>query len=292
MLLVTGATGTTGTEVLRALQGRELEVRGLVHHEAKSQHVRDLGAEPVVGDLGRPGSLGPALEGVTRAYLVTPASPQQAELEQTFLEAAGEAGVEHVVKLSVIGVSAESPLRFARAHAAVEQALRASELGWTFLRPNGFMQNTLAWPAQVQDGVFHSPVPDAAFSIIDARDIGEVAAAVLTAEGDAHRGSAYALTGPEAVPYRDQVRRLFAAADREVEVREVPLDAVRGALVQAGVPHWNADGLVELFELYASGAAVAVASGVEDVLGRAPRDLDAFARDHADAFREPAPAEA
>jgi uncharacterized protein YbjT (DUF2867 family) len=283
MLLVTGATGTTGTEVLRGLRERELEVRALIHDESKAAAVKELGAEPVVGEMGDPKTLEPALEGVERAYLVSPLSPMQAEYEQVFVETARAAGVTHVVKLSTIGASTQSPLRFGRNHAVVEQALRASGLEWTFLRPNGFMQNNLAWPPRVQDGTFYSPVPDAAFSIVDARDVAEVAITALTAEG--HAGKAYALTGPEAVSYRDQARRLFAAAGREVEVEEVPAEAVKQALVEAGVPPWNAEGLAELWELYASGGATLVATGVQDVLGRPPRDLDTFARDHADAFK-------
>jgi uncharacterized protein YbjT (DUF2867 family) len=283
MLLVTGATGTTGVEVLRGLREHDVQVRALVHDETKADGVRELGAEPVIGEMGDPKTLEPALEGVERAYLVAPLSPMQAEYEQVFVETAKAAGVQHVVKLSLIGASRESPLRFGKTHAVVEQALRESGMAWTFLRPNGFMQNNLAWPERVRDGTFYSPVPDAAFSIVDARDVAEVAVAALT--GDGHAGKAYALTGPEAVSYRDQARRLFAAAGREVTVEEVATEAVKQALVQAGVPPWNAEGLAELWELYASGAATLVASGVEDVLHRAPRDLDTFARDHADAFK-------
>ncbi len=283
MLLVTGATGTTGLEVLRALKARGAEARALIHDESKAGALEELGVEHVTGDLGDPRTLTPALEGVERAYLVCPVSPMQSELEQTFLETAKAAGVKHVVKLSIIGASPEAPLRFARAHANVEQALRESGMAWTLLRPNGFMQNTLAWGAQVQDGTFYSPVPDAAFTIVDARDVAEVAALALTEDG--HAGKAYGLSGPEAVSYRDQVRRVFAVADREVNIEEVPVDAVKRELVRAGVPPWNAEGLAELLELYASGGATMVTSGVQDALGREPRDLDAFARDHADAFK-------
>jgi uncharacterized protein YbjT (DUF2867 family) len=283
MLLVTGATGTTGMEVLRALKDQGVQARALVRDEAKAHHLRDLGFTPVTGDLGDPRTLGPALEHVERAYLVAPASPMQSELEQAFLETAKEAGVKHVVKLSVIGASEEAPGRFARSHGRVERALKDSGMAWTLLRATGFMQNTLGWGERVQDGTFYTPVPDAAFSIVDARDIAAVAAAALTSDG--HEGKAYGLSGPEAVSYRDQARRVFAAAGREVAVEEVAVDAVKRELVRAGVPPWNAEGLCELFELYASGGAAMVTSGVQDALGRPPRDLDAFAKDHVEAFK-------
>src|ERR1700743_1885856 len=216
MLLVTGATGTTGMEVLKALKARGTEARALVRDETKAHHLRDLGFEPATGDLGDPRTLGPALEGVEKAYLVSPIGPMQSEFEQAFLESAKEAGVEHVVKLSVIGASPEAPLRFARAHGTVEQALRESGMAFTLLRSAAFMQNTLSWGPQVHHDTFYTPVPDAAFSLVDARDVAEVAALALTTEG--HEGKAYGLSGPEAVSYREQATRLFATAGRSVRV--------------------------------------------------------------------------
>jgi uncharacterized protein YbjT (DUF2867 family) len=283
MLLVTGATGTTGMEVLRALKDRGVTARALVRDETKAHHLRDLGFEPATGDLGDPRTLGPALDGVERAYLVSPAGPMQSELEQTFLEAANDAGVKHVVKLSLIGANPEAPLRFARSHAKVEHALKESGMAWTLLRPTPFMQNTLAWGPQVLDGTFYSPVPDAAVSLVDARDVAEVAAAALTDDG--HEGKSYGLSGPEAVSFRDQARRVFAAAGREVTVEEVPLEELKRELVRAGVPPWNAEGLAEQFELYANGGATMVTTGVTDALGRDPRNLDEFAKDHVEAFQ-------
>jgi uncharacterized protein YbjT (DUF2867 family) len=290
MLLVTGATGTTGMEVLRALKDRGVSARALVRDETKAHHLRDLGFEPVTGDLGDPRTLGPALEDVERVYLVSPAGPMQSELEQAFLEAAKDAGVQHVVKLSLIGANPEAPLRFARSHAKVEHALKESGMAWTLLRPTPFMQNALAWGPQLLDGTFYSPVPDAAVSVVDARDVAEVAAAALADDG--HEGKSYGLSGPEAVSFRDQAKRVFGAAGREVTVEEVPVEDLKRELVRAGVPPWNAEGLAEQFELYADGGATMVTTGVKDALGRDPRNLDEFAKDHVEAFQERAGAQA
>ena len=134
-------------------------------------------------------------------------------------------------------------------------------MAWTLLRPTPFMQNTLAWGPQVLDGTFYSPVPDAAVSLVDARDVAEVAAAALTDDG--HEGKSYGLSGPEAVSFRDQARRVFAAAGREVRWRRSPLEELKRELVRAGVPPWNAEGLAEQFELYANGGATMVTTGVK-----------------------------
>ena len=109
-----------------------------------------------------------------------------------------------------------------------------------------------------------------------------VAAALTDA---AHEGKSYGLSGPEAVSYRDQAKRIFGAAGREVEVEEVPMGDFKRELVRVGVPPWNAEGLTELFELYANGGATMVTTGVMDALGRDPRGLDAFAADHVEAFK-------
>jgi uncharacterized protein YbjT (DUF2867 family) len=276
---VTGATGTTGAAVLRALADRGVAAKGLVRDALQADAVRDLGAEPAVGDLGEPRSLGPVLDGIERAYLVTPIGPQQPEYELAFLEAAQEAGVAHVVKLSMLGAADDAPVRFARGHARVETALRDSGLGWTVLRPNGFLQNALGWRRGTRDGTFYAPVPDAAFSAVDARDVGEAAAAALTGDGDGAR--VFELTGPEAVSYRTQARRLLGP---DVAVEEVPVEALEAALVAGGVAAWNAEGLGELLRAYASGAAAAVCGDLPALVGHPPRSLDDFARDHEEAF--------
>src|ERR1700754_1067122 len=133
MLLVTGATGTTGMELLRALKDREVPAKALVRDEAKAHHLRDLGFTPVTGDLGDPRTLGPGLEGVERAYLLSPGSPMQSELEQAFRETARAAGVTHIVSPSLTGAAEEAPGRFAWPHGKVERALKDSEMAWTLL---------------------------------------------------------------------------------------------------------------------------------------------------------------
>ena len=209
--------------------------------ETKAHHLRDLGFEPTTGDLGDPRTLGPALEGVERAYLVSPIGPMQSEFEQAFLETREGGRRQARRQASVIGASPEAPLRFARTHAKVEAALKESGMAWTLLRPTGFMQNTLAGARACWTATSTRRVPDAAFSIVDARDVAEVAAVALTEEG--HEGKAYGLSGPEAVSYRDQATRVFAAAGREIEVEEIPVETLKRELVRAGVPPWNAEGL-------------------------------------------------
>jgi len=284
MILVTGATGTTGGATVRALADAGVPARALVRDAAKFS--APAGIEVAVGSLQDAPSLDAALEGVTHAYLVYPASPDQVEQETAFVDAAVRAGTEHLVLLSVIGAEYEATeaLRFGHAHRAAEKAVRESGLQWTFLRPNGFLQNYLGQAASIAgQGVFYSALTAAApVSHVDARDIGEVAAKALSEPG--HAGQAYALTGPEALTDDDIAARMSAVLGRTVEHVTVPPEAQRESMLGMGIPEWTVDGLGELYAFYETGGAAGVAPDIERVLGRPARSVDDFTADHRGAF--------
>jgi uncharacterized protein YbjT (DUF2867 family) len=286
LILIIGATGTTGSEVARQLSTRNVPFRVLARDPQK---VRDLGlqGEVVQGDLSRPETLDAAFEGVERVYIATSAPDGQlATLEINAIEAAKKAGARHVVKLSALGVSADGPLAILGApHWQVEQHLVASGLDYTLLKPTSFMQNYLNLDGETirNQGAFYAPVGDGRVPLIDVRDIAEVAVVALTSDG--HAGKTYTLTGPTANTYTEYAEKLSAAVGREIHFVDVPPQAFKETLLGFGIPEVYADGLGQLFALYASGQAEDVAPGVSEALGRAPRTFEAFARDHADAFK-------
>lgn len=284
MILVTGASGTTGGATLAALATTGAPVRALTRDPARLDVPE--GVEVAQGSFDDAESLRRALDGVDRAYLVLGSSPETLELEGAFVDAAKQAGVRHLVRLSVIGADqpGSARMRFGAGHQAMEQLVRDSGLEWTFLRPNGFMQNYLGQAATIAaDGRFFSTLsPAAVVSHVDARDIGEVAAKALTEDG--HAGRAYALTGPEGVSDDQVAERLTAALGKPVEHVLIAPEDLRRNLIAAGVPGWNADGLGELWAFYETGHAGQVAPDVERVLGRPARSFEDFGRDHAAAF--------
>jgi uncharacterized protein YbjT (DUF2867 family) len=241
------------------------------------------GVEATVGDLGSPETLDAALDAVEQAFLLTPADPRQPEWEKNFVEAAERAGVRHVVKLSALGVDPNSPVRFLRNHGDGERVLEESDLSWTFLRPNSFMQNTLsnAWSI-ASEGRLYSPVPDAKVALIDTRDVAAVAARVLTEEG--HEGKVYELTGPEAISNREVAEQLSTVLGRAVECVEVSFEDARQAMVGGGMPEWLTDGVLELARFQEAGYAAGLTDGVAEVTGREPRRFEKFARDYKSAF--------
>ncbi len=221
--------------------------------------------------------------GPSSSFLLTPADPRQPEWEKNFVEAAERAGVRHVVKLSAFIANPDSPLRFGRTHGEGERHLEGSDLSWPFLRPNSFMQNTLAnaWSI-ASEGRLYSPVLDAKVALIDARDVAAVAARVLTKER--HEGKAYELSGPEAISNREAAEQLSTVLGRAIECVEVSFEDARRAMVGGGLPEWLVDGVIELARLQEAGYAASLTNGVAEVTGREPRRFEEFARDYKSAF--------
>jgi uncharacterized protein YbjT (DUF2867 family) len=228
--------------------------------------------------------LGAALEGVERALLLTPPTPDTVSQQREFIVAAAGAGVRHVVKLSAVGADADAPEGFGKWHGQSENLLKTSGLKWTMLRPNFFMQNLLGQARQIAaTGGIYQPVGDARASFIDARDIAAVAARTLTEEG--HGDQTYALTGPEALSYQDVAAKLSEATGRTISYVPVSPEQFRAGALGAGLPEWLVSALERLNELFASGAAAAVTDDVRRVGRKEPTTFDEFARDNAEAFK-------
>ncbi|MDB4944618.1 MAG: hypothetical protein JWP97_4152 [Labilithrix sp.] len=279
-ILITGATGTVG----RALVA-ELGAQGVAFTAMTRGNVASLppGTARVHGDFDDASSLARALEGVERAFLLTPSTSAAEDQQLRFVEAARIAGVRHVVKLSQWAADARSPVRFLRYHAAVEEALRASGMAFTFLRPNLFMQALLGFAASVQrDGKLFAPGADARISLIDVRDIAAVAAAALTSAG--HEGRTYDLTGPEALTHDELAAALARVRGKDTAFVHVDDAAMRGALLGMGMPSWQLEGLLEDYAHYRRGEAETVTTTVREVTGTPARSFEAFAQEHAGAF--------
>ena len=283
-ILLSGATGNVGSELAKALSQKGVTFRAMVRSPDRAAGLGALrGAQLVGGDFDDAASLERALMGVDRAFLLTNSSAASEAQQRAFVDAARRARVRHIVKLSQWGADATSPVRFLRYHAAVEQAIRASGMAYTFLRPNLFMQGLVQFRASiVEKSAFFAPAGDAKVSAIDARDIAAVAAAALTEPG--HEGQVYDLTGPAAITHAEMAVSLSSALNRPVRFVDVPPDAMRDALLGVGMPEWQADGLLEDYAHYRRGEAAVVTPTVKAVTGREPRSFADFARDYASAF--------
>ncbi len=283
MLLVTGATGNNGSEIIKRLSQQNIPVRAMVRDRAKVTPAPNL--EVVEADFNRPETLLNALNGVDRAFLVT-SSSEHAEAQQlAFVEAAKQSGVTQIVKLSQFAAAPDSPVRFLRYHAAVEAAIQASGLAYTFLRPNLFMQGLLNFKSTIaSQNAFYAAIGDAKVSMIDVRDIADVAIAALTEPG--HEGKIYDLTGSQAVTHTEAAQYLSDAIGRKINFVDIPPDQMLETLLSAHFPTWQAEGLIEDYAHYRRGEASIIASGVQDATGKAPRRFETFAQDYAPMFKQ------
>jgi uncharacterized protein YbjT (DUF2867 family) len=282
MILVTGATGKNGVEIIRRLSEKGESVRGMIH--ARKQRTSAApGVEYVAADFDDVESLRRVLDGVDRAFLVTNSSDRVEERQLRFVRLARETGVKHIVYLSQLHAAPDSPLRFLRYHAVVEEALRASGMAYTSLRPNLYMQGLLMIGRSIaSEGRFFAPASGARVSVVDVRDIAAVGAAALTESG--HENKTYDLTGPQALSHAEMAAQLSEALNRNITFIDVPEQAFRDALHSFQMPDWQADGLIEDYAHYRRGEAAYVSSAVKDVTGVPPRSFAAFARDYRLAF--------
>ena len=277
MILVTGSTGTVGREVVKALSGRGRSFRA--GYRTRPQNV-PAGQEAVQLDFEKPETLGPALSGVDTVFLLSSTVAPEAAA----VRAAKAAGVRRIVKLSVMR-SAREEFTFARWHRAAERAVEESGLQWTFLRPNGFMQNVVNYMGATikEQGAFYTSAPDAPIAHIDARDIGAAAARVLSEPG--HEGKAYEMSGPAALTYNEIAAVLTRVLGREIRCVGLSDEDYRAGAIGAGMPEAYADALVDLGRFYRSGRAAEVTPDVRPLLGRDLIGFEKFAEDNAGLLR-------
>nr|MDT0662552.1 NAD(P)H-binding protein [Micromonospora sp. DSM 115978] len=286
MIAVTGSTGTVGRALVAELAGRAAALRLLVRPGAVAADPRGRQAEIVPVDITAPGQVRRALAGSRRLFLLTPFVPDQDALQVAIIEEAARAGVEAIVKLSALGADPRAVSRVHREHGRSDDWLRRSGIAHVVLRPNAFMQNAGQWlPAIDRFDAVPLPTGSARVSMIDARDIAAVAAAVLTAP-DLPVGS-YDLTGPASLTYADAAQVLSTVAGRPIRHWDLSLPAAADLMRQAGVPEWAISARLELYESYRRGAADRVSDAVPRFTGRPARGFAAYAAGLADRLRRP-----
>ena len=242
MILITGATGHVGSELIATLLPAHAgHIRALTRNP---DAVLPDGTEKVVADLGD-SDLAPVLDGVDAVFLLTDGLNIAAHGER-LVAAALRAGVERIVKLSVLGVGHGATDLITSGHRAGEEAIRDSGIGWTFLRPTAFMSNALNWsPMITADQVVHAPFATGRAAIVDPADIAAVAAACLADDG--HNQRVYELTGPEALSPGDQVAILSQVLGRDLRYAESDPADMLAQMASYGMPEELAHAVVEQF---------------------------------------------
>lgn len=277
-ILVTGATGTIGTFVLDLLMQNKANPIALVRNKEKAKAIEEKGIPVIIGDFSNPESLKRAMEGVRKIFLLSVTSPEIPVLQGNVVNVARENGISHIVKVSAQGASLMSKIGIARYHAQVEDHIRKSGVDFTFIQPQAFMQNLVFESSTIREqGVIYSQTGEGKVSMVDARDIAAVAVESLLSND--HKGKTYVLTGPEAISY-NYIASVFSRVLGK-KVKHVPVTSVdaRSAMLEAGMPSWLVEDLVEVSNEHAAGFGAEISPDVAKVLGRDPLTIVDFIQD-------------
>jgi uncharacterized protein YbjT (DUF2867 family) len=281
MILITAATGQVGSAALNALVAAGTEVRALVRDP--STFAAPEGVKVVQGDFDDDTSMAKAFKGVAVMLLAGRDSPDSVSQHRRVLAQVRQTGVRHIIKLSAIGASPESPIALMREHHEVDEEVRKGLAGWTLLKPHLYMQNLLrAAHAVRREGRLAAPMGHNRFPLVDTRDVGTAAAMILR-DPAAHAGKEYALTGPNAVSYGEVAKALTAIADRAVTYEAVAPSEFENRLRAAGMPEWRAYDLAHIASAYGASENT-VSPDIAMLLGRQPRSLSEFLEDHRGAY--------
>ncbi len=283
MIVVTGATGTAGSEAVRALLRRGAPVRAFVRDPDRARGLFGDAVEVACGDMADARSVRAALEGAEALVLSCADDPRRVGWETGAIDAAAAAGVRRIVRLSTIGAAPGAHVAFWDWHGQVDEHLRRARIAAVILRSGPYMSNLMAGAEMVaREGLLLAPAGEARIAMIDPRDVGEAAAAAATT--DAYDGTTHLLTGPEAVTHAQVAAELSAATGREVRYVNVSDADARRAMVEMGLPAPAAEQIVRVYAMLRGGAAEQTTAAVESLTGRRPRDVAAWARDHAGLF--------
>jgi uncharacterized protein YbjT (DUF2867 family) len=282
-ILLTGATGRLGKMVAASLNEQKIAWRALTR---RPDAARALGASEVVaGGFEEPEPTAKAMQGVTRMILISGDDPLQDRLEINLVNAAKKADVQGIVKLSAQSAGLTPPASFGRKHIVVEQAIRASGLEWTFIRPVFFQQSFLMFADTIRKGnKIILPAGKGAVAFVNALDVAEclVKAVQATQLGN----QTYTLTGPQALTFAQAGQIIGSARGKAVGYVAPPAWIARIVLPKAsGMPRWLAMEVIDLLQAISRNTQADVGADVLQLLGKPPRSFERFAADNAAAFR-------
>lgn len=284
-ILVTGSTGTVGSEVVKALRERNADVRALVRSQSSAKRLPE-GVASVVGDLLDPVSVEHALEGVDKVYLLNAVVPDELTQGLIVVGLAKRLGIRHIAYHSVFQADRFKDVPHFASKFVIEQALEQSGLPYTILRPNYFFQNdTMLRDALTGGGIYPMPLGPAGVSAVDVRDIAEAAAIVLTSDG--HAGKTYDLVGPGTLSGPAAASIWSELLGKPVRYPGEDFDAYEAQMRQR-MPNWAAFDLRMMFQGYFERGFVASDDDIKTLtalLGHPPRNYKDFAQKTARAWR-------
>lgn len=274
VIAISGASGSLGGPVARMLAERDVPLRLLVRRPGAAPQLRR--SEARVASYDDHDAARAALTGVQTLLMVSAAeSADRLTEHRTFVDAAADAGVRHVVYTSFAGAAPDAVFTLARDHAATEQHLRGSGMTWTFLRDALYADFLEAMVGP--DDVLRGPAGDGRAAVVARADVARSAAAVLL-EPAAHAGRTYDLTGPEALSLAEVAATISRVRGREIRYVDETLDEAYASRAGYGAPDWQVEAWVSTYTAIASGVMATVSGDVERLTGTAPVRLEDLLR--------------
>jgi uncharacterized protein YbjT (DUF2867 family) len=296
-ILVTGATGTVGSEVVKQLassssysSGQSI-IRAAVHSKNKVDKFSQYGSEifEIVNmDYNKPETIAAALDKVGKLFLLTLPSLNMTDISSKVVREAKKNGVQRIVKLSVFGADAEPGIIIGRLHRQEEKIIEESGITYTFLRSSAFMQNFVnyyGYTIKTQNAIY-LPAGEGKVSFVDARDVAAVAAKLLTENNgrSRHDKKAYVVTGSEALSYSQVAEIISKEIGRKISYIDTSEEDARKSMKSMGREDWLIDAILEEFYNTRVGNRSETTNIVEQIIGRKPTSFAQFVRDYANSF--------
>ncbi|RZO96360.1 MAG: SDR family oxidoreductase [Gammaproteobacteria bacterium] len=284
MILLTGATGKTGSATAKALNEKGVTFRALIRNEEKRGDIESLGGEVVIGSIENKEAVDQSMVDVETALILLPNSENQLSLEKQLVDSAKQAGAKRVVKMSSIEATPDATSPIPKLHLESEEYIKQSGLSWTMIKPNFYMQNLLASAGTIKDqGKIFLPMGEGKTGMIDTTDVGKVLAKVLSEDG--HESMNHEITGPEILSFNEVAEIFSKGLDKQVDYVDVPLAAYKETLGQFLTNQWHLDAVIDLFKGIADGGIEEKTDTYSELMGESPKSLSEFISENSFIFK-------
>src|SRR3954447_3239385 len=294
-ILVTGATGTVGNEVVQqlALSSSSIDkkiIRAGVHSLNKVDKLKQYKTVEIVNmDYYKSETITNSLQNIDKLFWLTPLAPNTTQISTNLVKEAQKNDIKHLVKLSVMDADIEPATTITRLHRQEEKIIEESGIPYTFLRPVGFMQNFINFFGQTitNQNAFYLPAGDGKVSFVDVRDIAAVAVKTLVANDNdnQHIGKAYGITGDELLTYKQAAEILSKEVGKKINYVNISDEEARKAMKGIGMEDWLIDCMMELYSIIKDGHEAQITNAVEQIVGKKPVSFSQFAKEYAEFFR-------
>ena len=284
MILITGATGKTGSATAKSLGEKGETFRALIRNEEKKEGLESLGGEVVIGSIENTEVVNQSMQGVKTVLVLLPNSESQLALEKQLVDSAKQAGVERIVKMSSIEATPDATSPIPKLHLESEEYIKQSGLAWTMIKPNFYMQNLLASAGTIKEqGKIFLPMGDGKTGMIDTTDVGKVLAKVLSEDG--HESMNHEITGPEILSFYEVAEIFSQVLGKQVDYVDVPMDAYKKTLGQFLTNQWHLDAVIDLFKGIAEGGIEDKTDTFNELMGETPKSLSQFLAENSFIFK-------